>query len=260
MRNYIELSKPSNTGLIVMSPAGPWRIFIGLSIRVFLPILLTSQFAFCQQPEGGLSPNGQALFLQRCAKCHGEKGEGISALINVLGPSLQAEHDPGMVMAAMEVGPGHMPSFVYALSVADMRAVADYVTQRLAVIPLTGGNLSEGGELFRANCAPCHRTAVRGGALAFTGVNAPALTEKSAAIIAGAIRWGPGPMPAFPASVLNDRQLASVVQYVRFVQHPPNPGGNPIGYFGPVAEGLAGWVAVFFLVGVVMWIERGGVG
>jgi quinol---cytochrome-c reductase cytochrome c subunit len=260
MRNNIEFCKPSNAGLIVMGPAGPWRISIGLRVGVFLPILLTSQFASCQQPEGGLSPNGQALFLQRCAKCHGEKGEGISAVINVLGPSLQAEHDRGIVMAAMEVGPGHMPTFVYALSVPEMRAVADYVTQQIGVIPLTGGNLSEGGELFRANCAPCHRTAGRGGALAFTGVNAPALTDKSAAIIAGAIRWGPGPMPAFPASVLNDRQLASVVQYVKFVQHPPNPGGNPTGYFGPVAEGLAGWIAVFLLIGAAMWIERGGTG
>lgn len=165
-----------------------------------------------------------------------------------------------MVMAAMEIGPGHMPTFVYVLSVAEMRAVADYVTQQIAMIPLAGGDLSEGGELFRANCAPCHRTAVRGGALAFTGINAPALTGKSAAIVAGAIRWGPGPMPRFPPSVLNDRQLASIVRYVKFVQHPPSPGGNPIGYSGPVAEGFVGWVSVFVLIGAALWIEKGGKG
>jgi len=46
-------------------------------------------------------------------------------------------------------------------------------------LPLTQGDLGEGGKLFRVYCASCHRTAVRGGALAFTGRNAPALTNKS---------------------------------------------------------------------------------
>lgn len=163
-------------------------------------------------------------------------------------------------MTAIEVGPSHMPSFAYVLSVPEMRAVADYVTQQIAVIPLSGGNLSAGGELFRAHCAACHRTAVRGGALAFTGTNAPALTNKSAAIVAGAIRWGPGSMPSFPASVLNDQQLASIVKYVQFVQRPPSPGGSPIGYFGPVPEGFVGFIGLFLLVIVTIWIEKGGKG
>lgn len=230
-----------------------------LSSCIFVLALLPAQLALGQLNGGPLS-DGQILFLEKCAKCHGENGEGISALINIAGPSLQAEHERGRVIAAMEIGPSHMPSFGYILSIAEMRAIADYVTQQIAVIPLAGGNLSEGGELFRANCAPCHRTAVRGGALVFTGVNAPSLTEKSAALIAGAIRWGPGPMPRFPATILNDRQLASVVEYVRFVQHPPDPGGNPAGYFGPVSEGVAAWIGVFFLIGIALWVEKGGKG
>lgn len=176
------------------------------------------------------------------------------------GPSLQAEHDHGMVMFAMEVGPSHMPNFSYVLSVQEMRAVADYVTQQIAVIPLTGGNLSEGGKLFRRSCSPCHRTAVRGGALAFTDVNAPSLVGKSPALIAGAIRWGPGPMPSFPATVFNDRQLSSIVEYVSFVQHPPSPGGVPLNFYGPVAEGFVAWIVLFVLVVITAWIERGGKG
>ncbi len=163
-------------------------------------------------------------------------------------------------MMAMEVGPSHMPTFAYLLSVREMRAVADYVTQQLAVIPFTGGDLSAGGKLFREYCAPCHRTAVRGGALAYTGVNAPALTGKAPALVAGAIRWGPGPMPSFPASVLDDRQLASIVRYVEFVQQPPNPGGSPLKWYGPVSEGFAAWVMLLALIGLSAWIERGGKG
>jgi ubiquinol-cytochrome c reductase cytochrome c subunit len=235
-------------------------MLIGSVVRVFLLIFLSSQIAFCQEGQPASPPNGQALFSHRCAKCHGETGQGISAVISIAGPSLRAEHDHGAVMTAIEVGPSHMPSFAYVLSVPEMRSVADYVTQQIAVIPLAGGNLSEGGELFRAHCAACHRTAVRGGALAFTGTNAPALTNKSAALVAGAIRWGPGPMPSYPVSVLNDQQLASIVKYVQFIQQPPSPGGRPLGYFGPISEGFVGFVGLFVLITVSMWIERGGKG
>lgn len=213
----------------------------------------------CQQASPQ-APDGQAIFLQRCAKCHGVHGEGVNALITPAGPSLQAEHDHGQAMLAMEVGPSHMPTFAYLLSVQEMRAVADYVTQQLAVIPLTGGDLSDGGKLFRVYCAPCHRTAVRGGALAYSGINAPSLTGKSPAMVAGAIRWGPGPMPSFPSSVLDDKQLASVVRYVEFVEQPPNPGGSPLEWYGPVPEGFAAWVMLLFLIGLSVWIERGGKG
>lgn len=181
-------------------------------------------------------------------------------MVSIAGPNLQAEHNPGKVMMAVEVGPSHMPAFSRILSVPDIRSVAKYVTQKIATIPLGGGNRRKGGVLFRIYCAACHRTAVRGGALAFTGVNAPDLSRKSAAIVAGAIRWGPGPMPSFPASVLNDHQVASIVDYVKYVQHPPAPGGTPMNWYGPVAEGFAAWVALFIIIAAAMWIERGGKG
>lgn len=204
--------------------------------------------------------DGQAVFSQRCAKCHGPKGEGISSVTTIAGPCLQAEHNPGDVMMAMEIGPSHMPRFSELLSVEQMHAVADYVTRQLAVIPLAHGDIGSGGTLFRENCAPCHRTAVRGGALAFTSLNAPALTNKSRAIVAGAIRWGPGPMPAFPPSVFTPQQVDSIVDYVAFVQHPPNPGGNPLNWYGPVAEGFVAWICLFGTIAIVGWIEKGGKG
>jgi ubiquinol-cytochrome c reductase cytochrome c subunit len=235
-------------------------MFIRSTVRAVLLLTLASQFALSQTAESSTPPDGQAIFLRHCAKCHGEHGEGISARVTIAGPNLQAEHDHGDVMTAMEVGPSHMPSFAYVLSVPEMRAVADYVTQKIAVIPLTGGDLSQGGKLFREECAPCHRTAVRGGALAFVGTNAPDLAHTSAAIVAGTIRWGPGPMPEFPASVLTDEQVASIVDYVKLIQHPPSPGGSPLHWYGPVAEGFVAWVVVFGLMFIAGWIERGGKG
>jgi len=212
--------------------------------------------AFCQTSET-TPPEGQSIFLQHCAKCHGDKGEGISAQLSIAGPSLKAVHDPATVMTAMEVGPSHMPSFAWILSIEQMHAVADYVTQQIGVMKLPAGNLGEGGVLFRQYCATCHRTAVRGGALAFAGGNAPALTDKSAAIIAGTIRWGPGAMPAFPSSVLTDKQVASIVEYVKFVQHPPSPGGTAMNWFGPVSEGFIAWMTLLGVIAITGWIEKG---
>lgn len=232
--------------------------FTGL-FPISLLLMLISPFA-AGQVEGDTPPDGAAIFAQRCATCHGERGQGIAAVVSIAGPSLQAEHDVGRVMTAVESGPSHMPAFSRVLSVPQIRAVSYYVSTQIAVIPLAGGNVGDGGKLFRVYCATCHRTAVRGGALAFTGRNAPALTDKSAALVAGAIRWGPGTMPSFPPAVLDDQQLASVVQYVRFVQHPPDPGGNPLKYYGPVSEGFAAAAVLLMLVGVAGWIERGGKG
>jgi ubiquinol-cytochrome c reductase cytochrome c subunit len=153
-----------------------------------------------------------------------------------------------------------MPAFSRILTADQIRDVARYVTSDLAVIPLLQGNIGQGGKLFRTYCATCHRTAVRGGVLAFAGRNAPALTDKSRFLIAGAIRWGPGTMPSFPASVLSDQDLASTVDYVRFVQHPPNPGGEPLKQVGPVAEGGVAALCMLFVIGITGWIERGGKG
>jgi ubiquinol-cytochrome c reductase cytochrome c subunit len=229
----------------------------------FLFVLLTTfaaRGASCEQMNDDALSHGGAIFAQRCSKCHGEQGQGISSIASIAGPSLQAENNPGVVLTAMEVGPSHMPIFTYVLSIQDMRAVAYYVTHQIAVIPLGGGDVSEGGHLFRTYCSTCHGTSVRGGVMAFTGVNAPALTTKSPALIAGAIRWGPGPMPSFPTSVLDDRQLDSIVKYVQFVQHPPHPGGDAIGFAGPVPEGLVACMIMLGLIGAAMWIERGGKG
>lgn len=203
---------------------------------------------------------GQAVFQSKCAKCHGEQGEGISAAVTIAGPRIQAVHNPGDVITAVESGPGHMPTFAFALTVQQINDVAQYVTQKLATIPLGGGELSKGGELYRVYCAACHRTAGRGGALVYAGTNAPNLTHYSPALIAGAIRWGPGPMPSFPPSVLSDQDLASIVAYVKFVQQPPSPGGNSLNFYGPVAEGFVGWMIVLVLVGLTGWIEKGGRG
>jgi len=230
-----------------------------LSVRFLLLSLLTCQVAFGQLSES-LPPSGHEIFFRRCAKCHGENGEGISTPITIAGPNIQAEHNFGEVMAAMEIGPSHMPQFPYVLSIPEMRAVAGYVTQNLATIPLNEGDLGEGGYLFRFYCSACHNTSGRGGALAYTGVNAPNLALKSKAIVAGTVRSGAGPMPAFPPSVIDQKQLDAIVTYVAFLRTAPSPGGTPMHWYGPVAEGCVAWIVMLWLVILAGWIEKGGKG
>jgi ubiquinol-cytochrome c reductase cytochrome c subunit len=229
-------------------------------MKVCFAMVLSCGLAAGQEPKTGTGPEGAAIFSQNCSKCHGDKGQGIAAAVTIAGPSLQAEQDLGEVMTAVESGPSHMPAFSRVLTAEQIHAVARYVITDLAVISLAHGDIGEGGKLFRVYCATCHRTAVRGGVLAFAGRNAPDLTDKSAALIAGAIRWGPGTMPSFPPSVLSDQQLASTVDYVRFVQHPPNPGGSSLNEVGPVAEGGLAALAMLLVIGIAGWIERGGKG
>jgi ubiquinol-cytochrome c reductase cytochrome c subunit len=229
-------------------------------LQICLAMLLSCGFAAGQEPAAATAPDGAAIFSQRCSECHGDKGQGIASAVTIAGPSLQAEHELGKVLVAVESGPSHMPAFSRILTAEQIRAVSRYVTTDIAVIPLMEGDIGEGGKIFRTNCAACHRTAVHGGVLAFSGRNAPQLTDKSRALIAGAIRWGPGTMPVFPPSVLSDQQLASTVDYVRFVQHPPNPGGVSLKEIGPVAEGGLAALATLFIIVITGWIERGGRG
>jgi len=67
-------------------------------------------------------------------------------------------------------------------------------------------------------------------------------------------------MPSFPASVLSDQQLASLVDYIRVVQHPLNPGGNPLKWLGPTSEGFVAWIILLVLVLFAIWAEWGGHG
>ncbi|MGH9325197.1 MAG: c-type cytochrome [Terriglobia bacterium] len=227
---------------------------------LLLGVALIPAFAACQQPTGTPPPAGQAIYDQHCAVCHGDRGQGVNTIISVAGPSLQAVHNHQLVVEMVSNGSGIMPTFARMLSAHQIDAVADYVTQHLAVVSLAGGKLSEGGALFREYCSACHRTAGRGGALALAGTNAPSLVGKTPSTVAGAIRSGPGPMPAFPPSVINNQQLASIVTYVEFLQHPPSPGGMPMHFYGPVAEGLAAWIVLFITIALTGWIEKGGKG
>lgn len=206
------------------------------------------------------SAQAAALFSQHCAVCHGQAGQGLSAVISIAGPSLQAVHNSGQVMLAMETGPSHMPSFEAILTVPQMRIIAGFVARHLAVIPLSNGRLGQGGNLYRVNCACCHGSVIQGGSLGFAGLNAPALSNKPMALVAGAMRWGPGPMPRFSRAEMSNHAVASIADYVRYLRRPSHPGGATLHWNGPVPEGAVAWAMALSLMVFAIWLEKGGRG
>ncbi len=210
--------------------------------------------------------SGRRLYVLGCSSCHGEDGTGVRTPEGDLrGPSLL---DSGEAGVYYELSTGRMPlpdseqqpqRKRPAYDEADQAALVAYVASLGAGPPLPrldplSGPLAEGGELFRANCAPCHSATGAGGALSY-GRAAPTLQESTALQVAAAVRAGPGQMPVFGPGVLTDGEVAGIARYVRYLQDPDDRGGLPIGRTGPVPEGAVAW---FFGIGAflaaVAWI------
>lgn len=210
--------------------------------------------------------HGKELFDVGCSSCHGPAGEGVTTSDGqVRGPSLAQAGEAG---AFYQLSTGRMPlansgdtpqrkRAVY--NSADIAAIAAYVGSlgtgpALPNVDLSNASVPNGGEVFRANCAPCHSASGAGGALSY-GRAAPPLTSALPEEVAAAVRSGPSQMPVFGPDALSRQELDDVVAYVQYLRSPQDPGGLPIGRIGPVPEGFVAW---FFgagaLLAIVAWI------
>ncbi|MEU1688317.1 c-type cytochrome [Micromonospora sp. NPDC005707] len=205
---------------------------------------------------------GTQLYLQQCASCHGVRGQGSQQ-----GPSLVGV---GPAAVDFQLSTGRMPVWSEVsqarrrepvLSAGDISALVDHVASFGGDGPriprVAPGDVVSGRDLFAANCAPCHG-ATGSGAVLTNGWSAPPLYDASATQVAEAVRVGPGLMPAFPGQVLTDQQVDDLTSYVRRLRTERlDPGGNPLGRLGPLAEGLLAWLAVLvLLVAGVRWLGR----
>jgi ubiquinol-cytochrome c reductase cytochrome c subunit len=117
-----------------------------------------------------------------------------------------------------------------------------------------GGDLAQGGELFRLNCASCHNFTGEGGALS-SGKAAPPLTNADDLTIYAAMLSGPENMPVFGDNQLTPDQKHSIIDYIQTIKTMRDPGGSGIGRIGPVTEGLVVWsVGMAALLFLVFWM------
>jgi ubiquinol-cytochrome c reductase cytochrome c subunit len=240
---------------------------LGLSAAVVVVLLLLAPPA---HGDADLEARGKQLYDIGCVSCHGPDGGGVdvdgaSGSPSRRGPSLTAS---GEATAFYYLSTGRMPLANSddqprrkrpAYGADDIAALVAYVGSLgngpdVPAVDVTDADLAKGGVLFRSSCAPCHSAAGAGGALSY-GRAAPNLQQSEPLQIASAVRAGPGQMPVFGPDAIDDRQLADIVTYVRYLQAPDDRGGVPIGRTGPVPEGFVAW---FFGMGafilLVVWI------
>lgn len=204
---------------------------------------------------------GRELYEQACISCHGANLEGVTDQ----GPSVIGV---GEASVYFQVSTGRMP-----LARQDADAVRgrtqftdDEIDQLMAYIQANGGGptlpsgdlrdgeLAEGGELFRLNCASCHNFAGRGGALS-SGKNAPNLSEATDLQFYAAMLSGPSQMPVFGDNQLAPEEKRAIINYVQTLNESADPGGLGIGRAGPVPEGVIIWLVGMGLMLVgVFWI------
>jgi ubiquinol-cytochrome c reductase cytochrome c subunit len=215
---------------------------------------------------------GRSLYLEDCAWCHGNAGEGTDR-----GPALQGV---GAASADFMLSTGRMPipqpednpaRRPPAYDRGEIDALVGYVASLGAGIPIPSvdpslGNLRDGARLYQIDCAACHSSTGIGGALT-QGLEAPSVLDATPVQIAEAMRLGgagavSGNMPRFGPDQLDDQDVDSIVAYIRFLQHRSertDRGGLSLGRWGPVAEGFVAWaVGLLALLFVIRWIgERG---
>ncbi|WP_405372686.1 MULTISPECIES: c-type cytochrome [unclassified Microbacterium] len=206
--------------------------------------------------------DGKKLFQANCATCHGLNMEGSAD-----GPSL---YGVGELSVEFQMATGRMPLQAQGpqapqkspqFTQEQIEAIASWV-QSVSPGPsypdeevLDGeGDLTEGAELFRINCAMCHNVAAAGGALT-EGKYAPALTETSPLHIYAAMVTGPQNMPVFNDMTLTTDEKRDIISALMYLQESEPVGGFTLGSLGPVSEGLFIWIfGIGTLIGITVWI------
>jgi ubiquinol-cytochrome c reductase cytochrome c subunit len=206
--------------------------------------------------QSAAEANGEAIYNRTCITCHGDHLQGVDQR----GPSLIGV---GSAAVYFQVHTGRMPlARQGAEAVAKPPVLTDKeINDLMAYVQAHGGgptlpsgdlrdgDLAEGGELFRLNCASCHNFVGEGGALS-SGKAAPDLLNANDLTIYSAMLSGPENMPVFGDNQLTPSQKRAIINYIQTVKTEANPGGAGIGRIGPVSEGLVIWVVG---IGILMF-------
>lgn len=208
---------------------------------------------------------GEQLYNNTCISCHGKNLDGVEdrgpSLIGVGEAAVYFQVSSGrMPMARQEAQAQRKPAVFTA---EEIDAIGAFIQTRGGgpETPaergeaLRGENSARGGELFRLNCAACHNFTGRGGALS-SGKFAPALDGVTEEQLYTAMLTGPQNMPKFSDRQLTPEEKKDIIAYIKSVTDGNNnPGGAPLGGFGPVSEGLIAFiVGIAALIGVTLWI------
>ena len=204
---------------------------------------------------------GEAIYNRSCITCHGANLDGVPhrgpSLIGVGEAAVFFQvHTGRMPLTRQEADAQQKPP---VFSDAEIDQLMAYVQAHGGgpMVPtgdLRDGDLAQGGELFRLNCASCHNFVGEGGALS-SGKAAPNLLDADDLTIYTAMLSGPENMPVFGDNQLTPQDKRSIINYIQTVKTQADPGGAGIGRIGPVSEGLVIWVVgIGILMFGVFWM------
>ena len=224
----------------------------GLMTALVLTGALYSVFAPAQAAddttESAAEAAGRELYQRSCITCHGSNLEGVPnrgpSLIGVGEASVYFQVHTGRMPLVRQEADAHTKPTIFSDEEIDQLMAYVQANGGGPTLPsgdLRDGDLAEGGELFRLNCASCHNFVGQGGALS-SGKAAPSLEEADDKTIYAAMLSGPENMPVFGDNQLTDEEKRAIINYVQTVDNQADPGGAGVGRMGPVAEGLVIWV------------------
>lgn len=274
MRTHTPAASLRRTGLVL----------IALALAGMFNLAVTSNAsAQDDQVDPQLVQQGNTLYQEYCARCHGGTGLGVVSDEAAAGPPLI---NVGAASVDFMIASGRMPAESQydplirrepAFNDTERAALVAYVTQleipdnltaeearALGIPPQPGppipdisgwedADLAEGRALFTTNCAACHGPTAAGIAVGQDDVSSN-LEGVPPLQMAEAIRVGPGVMPVFSDDVLSQEELEATVAWVMNLPQRESPGGISIGRSGPVSEGLLAWVIGMGLLGVAVYV------
>jgi len=224
----------------------------GLMTALVLTGALYSVFAPAQAAddttESAAEAAGRELYQRSCITCHGSNLEGVPnrgpSLIGVGEAAVYFQVHTGRMPLVRQEADAHTKPTIFSDEEIDQLMAYVQANGGGPTLPsgdLRDGDLAEGGELFRLNCASCHNFVGEGGALS-SGKAAPSLQDASDLEIYTAMLTGPENMPVFGDNQLTPDEKRSIINYVQTIKEQADPGGAGIGRIGPVSEGLVIWV------------------
>ncbi len=126
-----------------------------LGLLILAAVLLPAQG---QAPGGGPPPNGEQLYMENCAECHGPEGDAVADVDLGHGRFRRATTDPELVGIVLRGIPNTaMPPNNF--TEAQAAAIVRYLREKGSRAALSAGNVESGRAIFngKGNCASCHR-------------------------------------------------------------------------------------------------------
>jgi putative heme-binding domain-containing protein len=136
------------------------RIFIKKGLAMWALLIVAAFLPAAQAPGagGGPQPNGEQLYLENCAECHGPEGDAVADVDLGHGRFRRATTDPELVGIVLRGIPNTaMPPNNF--SEAQAAAIVRYLREKASRAALSAGNTQNGRAIFagKGNCVTCHR-------------------------------------------------------------------------------------------------------